>query len=516
MKMNCKVFVSLALAAAILSGCQKESSSPPLESENTNKENLLLGEANEDSAKESNDDSNNGKDKPSQKPLAKLPAKASKKSLENLPAVEGAKIGSVSSYVEDREVWNEFVDDEYIDMAKRYDFGIHVPRILLDTKDGDQANKEIDDLVDSLKDVYDRNKENIGDFDIGVYSHFSVYQDENILSVMIESSNIWEGELIHYKVFNFSIPDGNFIDDDDLMANLGANQNEILEVIENSFKENQYLITKMYYSDVMDASYIYDPGNYTGLVLNDLWDNYNPKKRQIYVDEMGNPNFLFDQYDIVDRGIIPANLKLRSNIFDTNPISNDYLRMARKLGIDPNDDQYKAFIIYMGSSLNEETMKEATEKLYAWTSCFTNYEDPPMILAIKDSQEGNRPYLMGEECYLVIPRYKNATISLRELEVSDDGSLEEVDNSYLDSVATSGTSFICQNMSDIAPNAKIILRYRDDVYEFSPSISMKDGSLILPDELINGEDALDWEALVTEDSYSYVMFQRILSILGRG
>ena len=73
-----------------------------------------------------------------------------------------------------------------------------------------------------------------------------------------------------------------------------------------------------------------------------------------------------------------------------------------------------------------------------------------------------------------------------------------------------------QNISDIAPNGKIIIRYRDDSFEFSPSISLKDGSLMLPEEVKDGEDVLDWDSLITKDTYSQTMFERIMSIMGKG
>lgn len=83
-------------------------------------------------------------------------------------------------------------------------------------------------------------------------------------------------------------------------------------------------------------------------------------------------------------------------------------------------------------------------------------------------------------------------------------------------LSSSGITFIFQNISDIAPNGKITIRYRDDTFEFSPSISLKDGSLMLPDEVIDGEEILDWKSLIRKDSYSYTMYERILSIMGMG
>lgn len=209
-------------------------------------------------------------------------------------------------------------------------------------------------------------------------------------------------------------------------------------------------------------------------------------------------------------------MKLKADKFDASPISDEYLRMARKLGVEPEDENHKAFIIHLGAAFDEASLKKTLAKSYAWTGVFTDYEDPKMIISMKDSKGGDRPYLNGEECYLVIPKYKNASVSLKELEITDDGELKEVDNGYLDTVASTGTTFICQNISEIAPNGKITIRYRDDVTAFSPSISLKDGSMMLPDEVTDGEAALDWKILVNPEDYSNMMFERIMPVMGRG
>lgn len=474
------------VAMVLLAGCKNGNSSPKVENK----------DANANSAVEN--------------------SKETSKAKENLKPVDGAVIGSMSSYVEDREVWKDFVDEKYIGFAKRDDYGIHVPRILLDSKDAKAANDVIDGLVKDIKELYTTYKKDMEDFEIGIYSSFSVYQDENVLSVMVEVSNIWEGEFPFYEVYNFSLPDGKFINDDELMENFGTQKEEILGMIENSLNEEQSRETNLYYRDVTDSSYIYNPSNYTGKILNDIWDSYDYKNRQIFIDELGTPNFVFFEYSSVDMGLIPTTLKLKSDKFDRSEISDEYLRMARRLGVDPKDKKHKAFVIYLGSAYDEATLKAPLEKLFVWTSIFSNYEDPNMLISMKDGEVGDRPYLNGEECYLVIPKYKNASVSLKELELSDDGKLKEVENIYLDAISSSGTTFIMQNISDIAPNGKIIIRYRDDAFEFSPSISLKDGSLMLPEEVKDGEDVLDWNSLITKDTYSQTMFERIMSIMGKG
>lgn len=504
MKKHFKLLAILFIVAFSLIGCKGEKGSSQLEKESVAHENPVK----EKVVKENTDDENIEEDDSN---------KTNKKQIESLKPVDGAKIGSLSSYVEDREVWNDLFDEKFLDSAKSYEFGIHIPRILLDSPDAKTVNDEIDDLVKYIKNTYEDNKDNMEGPDTGIFASFSVYQDEKILSVMIENYDIWNGESTNYLVFNFSLPDGNFIDDDKLMKNFGVDKDETLGIVENSLREDRDLFTKIYCRDVTDLSYTSNPSNFTGLILNDLWDNYDSKNHQIYIDEVGIPYFVFKNFESADKGQAPLILKLRKDKFDDNPISDQYLRIARDLGIDPNDENHKAFIIYLGAAFDDQSLKDSLGKLQAYLDAFYyDFEEPNMLVAIKQSEGGDMPYLNGQDCYLVIPKYKNASVSLKELEITEDGKLKEMDNPYLDNNACSGTTFICQNISEIAPNGKITIRYRDNVLEFSPSISQKDGSLIVPDGVTNAEKILDWDKLVQKGVYPYTIFERMKFIMGVG
>ncbi|WP_108831198.1 hypothetical protein [Aedoeadaptatus coli] len=438
------------------------------------------------------------------------------KAVAKLKPVEGATIGSVSYYVEDREVWKDFVDEKYSASAKRGVRGIHVPRILLDSEDAAAANKQIDAMVKHMKDTYAEHEKEMEGFDTGICASFSAYQDEDVLSVMIENYDIWEQGAAHYTVFNFSLPDGKFMDDDALMKHFGVEKGELSGLIENSLVEAQDLDTSLYFGDVTDTSYFYNPSSYTGLVLNNLWDKGEARDRRIFLDEVGAPTFVCAQSIDPDEGPCPPLLKLRADKFDADPLSEVYVRMARKLGVDPEDENHKAFIIHLGAAFDEASLKETLAKLHAWTGVFTNWEDPNMLISVKESEGGDRPCLNGEECYLVIPKYKNASVSLKELEISEAGKLKEVDNPSLDTLGTTGATFICQNISETAPNGKITIRFRDDITAFSPSISLKDGSMMLPDEVTDAEAVLNWKDLVEEEGYSNLMFKRFMSVMGKG
>lgn len=487
----------MIVALALLAGCQKGSTSA--EGPRENASNAI--EANADNQKnEVREDSK----------------KTSSKGKEDLKPVKGAIIGSMSSYVEDREVWNDFIDEKSKGSAKRDEFGLHLPRILLDSRDAKKANQEIDEIADNLRKIYQSGKGKMEEDETGIYSSFSVYQDDHVLSLMIEIYDTLYDDPPGYFAYNFSLPDGKFIDDYELMKNFGVEKDEILGIIEDSLREEQDWTTMNYNNDVLDYTFIYNQNNSTGLIFKEVWDNFKSNENKIYIDEVGKAHLLLSQYPIVNMVPCPVTLELKADRFNRDPISAEYLKMARKLGIDPKDKNHKAFIIHLGAAFDEESLSATLEKLSAWTTIFLNFDDPNMLVSMKQSEGGDMPYLNGEECYLIIPKYRNASVSLKELEISQDGKLKEVPNELLDFNACAGTTFVCQNISDIAPNGKISIRYRDDVIEFSPSISLKDGNLILPEGVTDAEEILDWKSLAQENIYSPRMFEIMKSIIGKG
>ena len=499
MKRKFKILiVFMLMSALLLSSCQK---SNDVASETGAEKNAKTEDKKDDDAK-----TEDKKDDDSGKTISKT--------KEALKYVKGANFGSMSSYVVDKEIWKDFVDEKYIDYVSKEGPGMHLPRILLDSDDAKKANKDIDKIEKEIKGLYNRCKKEITDEEVGIYAAFSVYQDESVLSLMALCYNFWESKNTSYYVYNFSLPDGKYITDAELMKHFGVEKDEILGLIESSLKDEHELEHKLYYMNVFDSSILNAPRSYTGVALNNLWDSYDPDAHHIYIDEVGEPHYIFKKVEF-DSPLI-ADLKLKSNKLSENPISPEYIKMARKLGIDISDDKYKALIINLGATFDEDSLKKTLQKLDPWENDFNNFEDPSMLLTVKYDDQDENPYLNGQECYLVVPKYKYASVALKELEISGGGKLKEKDNDYMDYIATAGPTFVLQNISEIAPNAKIVIKYRDDIFEFSPTISLDDGSMILPDEIYDAEDVLDWKNLIGEDAYSINFFEILKSMMPKG
>lgn len=438
---------------------------------------------------------------------------ASKKDLE---VVQGAKEGSLSNLVVDREIWNEFMDEKYFEEAKGPRDGFHIPKILLDSKDAQKANKEIEELANGLKKSYETYQDVANSDVLGIFSIFSVYQDENILSVRIQYTDINEADMELNKIYNFSLPDGKLLSDDKVLENFGIKSEDKISLMEEGISNDYKLYKEAYDRNVEDDSFIYNIGNLEGLSLNNLWDTANDKGNKFFVDEVGRLMFLYTQYMNTEAGTFTEATELGKESINSSPYLNEYVKMARELGVDVKDENKKAFMIYLGSSMDEFSLKEVLLKLYPWQEVYYEYKDPSLLLNIRENEETFKHEIMGEEYYLLVPKFKNTTISLKELEISDGGELKERPNYTLEKISLTGPTVICQNISDTAPNAKITLRYKDDVYEFSPSISLKDGSIMLPDEIINAESILDWNMLTRQEMYSTTIFERIVSLMGRG
>ncbi len=346
-KISKSIIIFMLMAVLLLSSCQKTSDTKETSETKETSDTKETSAKTED--KKDNDIDNGNGDETDNDDSGKTISKAK----ETLKYVKGAIYGSASSYVEDREIWTDFVDEKHIEAVSGEGPGMHLPRILLDTDDAKKANKDIDKIEKDIKGLYNRCKKEITD-EVGIYASFCVYQDESVLSLMVESYNFWESKNPSYYVYNFSLPDGTYITDAELMKHFGVDKDEILGLIESSLKDEHELEHKLYYMNVFDSSILNAPRSYTGVALNNLWDSYDPDAHHIYIDEVGEPHYIFKKVEF-DSPLI-ADLKLKSNKLSENPISPEYIKMARKLGIDPEDDKYKALIINLGATFDENTM----------------------------------------------------------------------------------------------------------------------------------------------------------------
>ncbi len=89
----------------------------------------------------------------------------------------------------------------------------------------------------------------------------------------------------------------------------------------------------------------------------------------------------------------------------------------------------------------------------------------------------------GEELYFIVPIQKNVTMNIYS------AVMEEADIVKDKLIASTNKPFILKcNVSDIIPNIIIEIKQNNIVYEYSPSISLKDGSLYVNEHVMDISD----------------------------
>ena len=149
---------------------------------------------------------------------------------------------------------------------------------------------------------------------------------------------------------------------------------------------------------------------------------------------------------------------------------------------------YLFYLNYLGKSSNNITtyakqlnIDEKTDKLLAVK--YSNSIKDPYLNKLED-----KPTIYsndGEELYLIVPIKKNLKLSIYQT------ILGEVDIEKENFLGTETKPFIVKgNISDIIPNMLIEFQYKNKIYNYSPSLSLKDGSLNL-EEFILDLDKID-------------------------
>lgn len=96
-----------------------------------------------------------------------------------------------------------------------------------------------------------------------------------------------------------------------------------------------------------------------------------------------------------------------------------------------------------------------------------------------DEEEVPNYYFSGDEFYLIIPRYEEMEVRLYRNDLATMGKA-------LEQECEAGKPFIVQcNVSDIFPDVTVELTYNGETVEFSPYISLKDGSVQVGDRGFN-------------------------------
>lgn len=190
-------------------------------------------------------------------------------------------------------------------------------------------------------------------------------------------------------------------------------------------------------------------------------------------------------------------------------VSDLYKLVEKDLKKEVKEDN-KAFMIPLGAGYDEETLKAVLTRLKEVKEKYSYEKDLEELLMLVKADDGNT-YLVAQEFYLLVPKYDDADISLKELELSEEGELEELPNEALDGKIVHGPTLIVQNISDIAPNGEITIKDKAGEVKFSPYVSLKDGELMLDEGAVDASEVLSYDDKA--DDYDEKLFEKIYSYM---
>lgn len=194
---------------------------------------------------------------------------------------------------------------------------------------------------------------------------------------------------------------------------------------------------------------------------------------------------------------------------ETDGISDLYKLVEKDLAKEVKEDN-KAFMIPLGAGYDEETLKAVLTRLKEVKEKYSYDKYLEELLMLVKGDDG-KTYLVAQEFYLLVPKYDDADISLKELELSEEGTLDAVANEALDGKIVHGPTLIVQNISDIAPNGEITIKDKAGEVKFSPFVSLKDGELMLDDGAVDASEVVNFDDKA--DDYDETLFDKIYSYM---
>lgn len=459
------------------------------------------------------------------------PVQAVQAGNDTLPGPMG---GSVSTpLVEERFICEHWPN--WRELNKEGGFSVNlmsVPRLLLDSPDGRAADRELDDVEARIIDWGEKALKE-GWSSIG-FSNYSVYQDEELLSVRFYLASYNAGFAEYVYCYNFSLPEGRRLTDEELAARFGVTDN--LDTLKLEAMERRVSERLKQSSMSMDPSYNYFTETYR------FFQSGNTMSHSLYLDRTGR--LCFNYVEAVPAGsgamlsTAPLAVDPRQPVKKLNPY---FVKLMKKAGLDPEDESVQAVCTFVGAVWDEPTLQQALGQADAILPGEFLTDHAGFLPRLEYTEDG-MSRLSGSEMYLVVPRYKYSIVTLEPLMLTDGGELLPEDQEpYAYVYTASGAAIVLQNQSEIFPNANILisdpvqapydglsLAEREEaafepgrpeqsiryILSFAPSISGKDGSLVLPDEVLDGTGLLPEPK--EYPTYDQDLFDQIMSCLPKG
>lgn len=402
---------------------------------------------------------------------------------------------------------------------------ISLPEILLQSADASAANQEIETMEKALIEDYQQSyefwQENMQEGEeFPFYYNASCYYEANIyagvLSVRIISSNGMEDNLGTSWIANFDLQSGKRLSDKELVKTLSLLPEDQIDMNllfeENIIREARNMgdaIENHMRSFSYDSDNEYSKPDYLGVADQSVAETLAMVRREAMEDAENDREksvlFLSDnaRLNIVYRQHSPAGAGAFYNeapfyLFsfprerELNPL---YVRILRDSGQDPWDSPYQGLLACLGPATDRPSLHELLCKVAAFSWKWNNYQSPSPVLSYDYGEDTNwTPVTTYSEFYLVIPKYANDYIEICELELNSQSQIvekKEEDQSGIQSGRAFGVGLIGLSTETMPTGGLRISNLQERGALWYPSFSGKDGSLLLPDDILDITEALE-------------------------
>ena len=355
--------------------------------------------------------------------------------------------------------------------------------------------------------------------------HYEANIYAGVLSVRIISSNGLESNLGTSWIANFDLQSGKRLSDKELVKTLSHLPDDQVDM--NLLFEENIIREARNMGDAVEnhmRSFSYDSDNddskpdYLGVADQSVAETLEMVRRDAMQGAASNREksvlFLSDnaRLNIVYRQQTPAGAGFFYNeapfyLFsfprerELNPL---YVRMLRDAGRDPWNSPYQGLLACLGPATDRPSLHELLCKVSAFSRKWNKYYSPSPVLSYDCGENTNwTPVATYSEFYLVIPKYANDYIEICELELDSQSQIvekKEEDRSGIQSGRAFGVGLIGLSTETMRTGGLRISNLQERGALWYPSFSGKDGSLLLPDDILDITETLEKHVRSSKDA----------------
>lgn len=411
---------------------------------------------------------------------------------------------------------------------------ISLPEILLQSADASAANQEIEAMEKALIEDYQQNYEfwqgNMQEGEENPFYYIAICHYEaniyaGVLSVRIISSNGLESSLGTSWIANFDLQSGKRLSDKELVKTLSHLPEDQVDM--NLLFEENIIREARNMGDAVEnhmRSFSYDSDNddskpdYLGVADQSVAETLemvrrdamqgaasNREKSVLFLNDNARLNIVYRQQTPAGAGFFyneaPFYLFSFPRERELNPL---YVRMLRDAGRDPWNSPYQGLLACLGPATDRPSLHELLCKVSAFSRKWNKYYSPSPVLSYDCGENTNwTPVATYSEFYLVIPKYANDYIEICELELDSQSQIvekKEEDRSGIQSGRAFGVGLIGLSTETMPTGGLRISNLQERGALWYPSFSGKDGSLLLPDDILDITETLEKHVRSSKDA----------------